>query len=70
MLTHAASERLQNTPAVCRNSYIHPTVLALAEDISPLQRLMEKPLAADAKVRGLRAEEQWLRAFLKLSNAG
>ena len=67
MLTHAASERLQNTPAVCRNSYIHPTVLALAEDPTPLQQIMAQPLSASQKLRGLRAEEQWLRAFLKLT---
>lgn len=67
MLTHAASERLQNTPAVCRNSYIHPTVLALADDPSPLHHIMARPMMADAKLKGLRADEQRLRAFLKLT---
>jgi DNA topoisomerase-1 len=64
MLTTAASEKLQNTPAVCRNSYIHPSILALAEDASPLECLVEQTLRADAKLAGLRADEQRMLSFL------
>lgn len=60
----AASEALHNTPAVCRTSYIHPNILALAEDISPVQKLMaEKPYLHGPK--GLRSSEQKLLAFLR-----
>lgn len=65
MLTTAASERLQNTPAVCRNSYIHPSVLSLTQDATALQRLFAQPLSSSARLRGLRAEEQRLLAFLQ-----
>ncbi|MDO1584240.1 DNA topoisomerase IB [Rhizobium oryzicola] len=64
LLTHAASERLQNTPAVCRNSYIHPSILSLAEDVSPLQEMFGKSQRMDAQLRGLRAEERRLLSFL------
>lgn len=67
LLTQAASERLQNTPAVCRNSYIHPTILSLVDDVSPLEQLFSAPLAKEAKLTGLRAEEQYLRAYLGLA---
>jgi DNA topoisomerase-1 len=60
----AASEALHNTPAVCRTSYIHPSILALSEDISPVEKLMtEKPYLNGPK--GLRANEQRLLAFLR-----
>ncbi|HEX2021514.1 MAG TPA: DNA topoisomerase IB, partial [Candidatus Thermoplasmatota archaeon] len=55
------AERLGNTPAVCRKSYVHPAVLA-----SYLDGSLEARLAAGGKVpakRGLRAEE---RALLRL----
>lgn len=60
----AASEALHNTPAVCRTSYIHPSILALAEDISPVEKLIaEKPYLKGPK--GLRSVEQRLLAFLR-----
>jgi DNA topoisomerase-1 len=64
LLTTAASEELQNTPAVCRNSYIHPAILSLADDPEPLARLLEKPMEAEAKLAGLRVDEQRLLSFL------
>ena len=64
LLTSAAAEELQNTPAVCRNSYIHPAILSLAEDPEPLARLLEKPMEAEAKLAGLRVDEQRLLSFL------
>lgn len=66
MLTTAASERLQNTPAVCRNSYIHPSILSLTDDVTPLEQLFASPLSPEARLRGLRAEEQRLLAFLQI----
>lgn len=52
----AAAERLGNTPAVCRRSYIHPKVFAAYE------RGM-RPAAA-AKMSGLRAEERTVLQLL------
>jgi DNA topoisomerase-1 len=60
----AASEALHNTPAVCRSSYIHPNILALAEDSSPIERLMGDSHVLDGP-RDLRASERRLLAFLK-----
>lgn len=66
LICQAASERLHNTPAVCRSSYIHPAILALAEDQTPMERLFS--LSSDKKgPRGLRMEEQRLLAFLRLT---
>ena len=31
-MAEAAAERLGNTPTIARNSYIHPAVIALAEE--------------------------------------
>jgi DNA topoisomerase-1 len=63
LMTHAASEALHNTPAVCRSSYIHPAILSLAEDISPLEKVMAaRPVVNGPK--GLRANERRLLAFL------
>ena len=58
-LALAAAERLHNTPAIARSSYIHPSVLALAEDGAPLRRLRPVPLS------GLRAGEGALIALLE-----
>lgn len=66
MLTAAASEELQNTPAVCRSSYIHPGILALAEDVSPLEKIMATPKLVEEETSSLKADERRLLAFLKL----
>ena len=58
-LARAAAERLHNTPTVARTSYVHPAVLALAEDRAGLRRL--RP----ARLSGLRAGEGALIAFLE-----
>ena len=47
-------------PAICRSSYIHPDVLALAERTSPLSPGRRQAAAPN----GLRAEEGRLLAFL------
>jgi DNA topoisomerase-1 len=63
-LTTAASEVLQNTPAVCRSSYIHPSILELAEDETPLKKIMNADLGSKPR-RGLRTNEARLVEFLK-----
>ena len=65
-ICQAASERLHNTPAVCRTSYIHPAVLALVEDQTPIEKLFSQPWDKKGP-RGLRMDEQRLLAFLKLT---
>ncbi len=64
LICQAASERLHNTPAVCRSSYIHPAVLSLVDDISPVERLVANELKPP-QLRGLRADERRLLAILK-----
>jgi DNA topoisomerase I len=57
-LAEAAAERLANTPAIARNSYIHPKVLRLAE--AP-----ESYPTALPEGTGLRADERRLIALLE-----
>ncbi|MCO5731721.1 DNA topoisomerase IB [Rhizobium sp. SSA_523] len=64
LLTGAASQELQNTPAVCRNSYIHPAILSLAEDPEPLARLFERQGEGEVRQAGLKVDEQKMLAFL------
>ncbi len=57
-MAEAAAEELCNTPTIARGSYIHPRVLALAEDPSPLE--------ADApEVSGLKRSEARLLNLLE-----
>ncbi|MFD0858817.1 DNA topoisomerase IB [Roseovarius aquimarinus] len=55
-MAEAASERLHNTPAIARSSYIHPEILSLAKT--------ERPLPAPSGRRDLSVSEQRLEAFL------
>jgi len=68
VLTEVAA-RLRNTVAVCRKSYVHPGVLALAEaagDDPLLLTLAASPnRAATGRAGGLSAAEKALLAFLK-----
>jgi DNA topoisomerase-1 len=64
VLAEAASDVLQNTPAVCRSSYIHPSILDLSEDDAPLRKVMEATKALKSP-RGLRLSEARLVEFLK-----
>ena len=64
LICRAASERLHNTSAVCRSSYIHPAILALVDDIGPLEKIFAS-LHQLPQVRGLRADERRMLAFLK-----
>ncbi|PWW01478.1 DNA topoisomerase-1 [Hoeflea marina] len=59
-MCEAAARDLHNTPAICRSSYVHPAVLDLAEDVSPLTSLPAQP----GRRRGLKAEEGRFLAFL------
>ncbi len=61
-MAEAASERLHNTPAIARSSYIHPDVIALSEK-APAARAA---LLADAPERaGLRLSEARLLHLLR-----
>ena len=62
-LTKAASDRLSNTPAVCRTSYIHPKVLHLTEfDTEARQDILSR-LSADGD-KSLRVTERKLLNIL------
>lgn len=56
-MAEAAAKRLHNTPTICRNSYIHPSIVALAEDNT-------SKTAKDISLRGLRKTERQLLSFL------
>jgi len=64
LMTKAASDALNNTPAVCRSSYIHPDILALSDDITPLEKVMRDKAVLNGP-KGLRADERRLMAFLR-----
>ena len=59
-MAEAASERLHNTPAIARKSYIHPAVIGLSDGTEPARNALRS--AKDAP--GLRAGEAGLAAFL------
>ncbi|MBD9371796.1 DNA topoisomerase IB [Rhizobium sp. ARZ01] len=64
----AASAILHNTPAICRSSYVHPDILALADRQTSLPR---GPLAVSRSVpAGLRAEENRMLGFLSRCAGG
>jgi DNA topoisomerase-1 len=63
MMTEAAAERLYNTPTICRKSYIHPDILALAER-SADERLALLAGLPCLEIAELRASERGLLAFL------
>ena len=58
-LSEAAAARLHNTPSIARNSYIHPDVIALAQDGET-----RAWLAHAEDVRGLRRAKSQLSALL------
>jgi DNA topoisomerase I len=60
----AAAEQLGNTPTIARNSYIHPDVIALAEQDAQTRR-DKLAAAAGERIRGLSGSESALCAFLE-----
>ncbi|RKE80189.1 DNA topoisomerase IB [Rhizobium sp. AG855] len=59
-----ASDRLHNTPSICRSSYVHPAILALSDreaDLSTVKAL----IARSSGHTLLRADENRLMAFLE-----
>lgn len=63
-MTQAASERLCNTPAIARKSYIHPKVIALAR-LSQDERARCLAKGCPHGLSRLRAHEEHLIAFLE-----
>ena len=57
-MSEAAAKRLHNTATICRSSYIHPKVIALAED-------NVSKSVKDMDIRGLRQSERKLLALLR-----
>lgn len=58
-----AADRLKNTPAICRSSYIHPEIIALTQQSYTDRKALEK--LSKLVVKGLRKDEQMLVEFLK-----
>lgn len=65
-MTEAASHRLNNTPAICRSSYIHPAVIDLHDDTSGRRDRLHANIP---DVRGLRRVEAQLLALLNEDGA-
>lgn len=63
-LSEAAAERLHNTPAICRSSYIHPSVLDLVA-LEPARWPKALRGQAPAKPSGLSVGERRLLALLE-----
>lgn len=63
-MAEAAAARLHNTPAIARTSYIHPAVIALAEE-GDEARVKALDALKVPKTRGLRVAERATAAFLK-----
>jgi len=63
-LSEAASARLHNTPAICRSSYIHPDVIALAE-ISEAERREKVRALSPPSRRGLKLAERKCLALIR-----
>lgn len=67
MLCEAAAGELSNTPAICRSSYVHPQVLALATNPS-LRTVLERQLRRKLKPKAnITIMEQRLLTFLRAS---
>ena len=67
LMCDAAADTLHNTPAICRNSYVHPDILALATDEEASRQLDEAERSGT--FNGLRRDESRLRAFLENSSS-
>jgi DNA topoisomerase-1 len=62
-MCQVASDRLHNTPTICRTSYVHPAILELADRTADLDALPDVIGAAPTRAL-LRADENRLMAFL------
>jgi DNA topoisomerase-1 len=63
-MAKAAAERLDNTPTVCRKSYIHPSVINLSDLAGPEREKILSGVAPD-DLPEMRAAERHLLAFLR-----
>ncbi|MBD9529897.1 DNA topoisomerase IB [Paracoccus sp. PAR01] len=63
MMAEAAAERLFNTPAICRTSYIHPAVMDLAQ-LPGVERAALLSALPRPELPELRASERGLLGFL------
>ena len=61
-MSEASAQVLHNTPAISRSSYIHPSIIDLADKQHALDELVFTPLSEP--LRGLRADENRLLDFL------
>jgi DNA topoisomerase I len=68
-MCQVASDRLHNTPTICRTSYVHPAILALGDKATDLEALPQLVRAATVRPL-LRADENRLMAFLNAHYAG
>lgn len=59
------ARKLGNTPSICRKCYVHPAILESYLDGSMLQTLQDKTETSLKNLRGLRAEEAAVLAFLQ-----
>jgi DNA topoisomerase I len=59
-----ASDRLHNTPSICRSSYVHPAILALSDKEADLSAV-KAVISASTGHALLRADENRLMAFLE-----
>ncbi|SEN00169.1 DNA topoisomerase-1 [Loktanella fryxellensis] len=66
-MADAASDVLCNTPTVARNSYVHPSVIALAEMEATEREAFMKKLAKSPDIAGLRQHEPALAALLQMT---
>lgn len=62
-MCQVASDRLHNTPTICRTSYVHPAILTLADKAADLDAVRAEVMAASPRAL-LRADENRLMAFL------
>lgn len=67
-LSEATAAELHNTPAVSRASYIHPAVMALAQDDDRARRALDKALKTPDRRDGLLADEARLVRYLDLAS--
>jgi DNA topoisomerase I len=61
----SVAERLGNTPAICRKSYIHPSVLSAYQDEALWRTWMRAARESGPRLAGLSARERRLLRFLR-----